>query len=48
MDRPIPNEDNNWATPRKDFLDILNKMPPAPTKNVNMPISNELFRKVDD
>ena len=41
LDRPIPDEDNDQALKRKDFIDKLNDMPAILGFALNAPMSKE-------
>ena len=46
MDRAIPNEDENCATPREELNRIINDMAPSTSVICNVPMSNQLHEKI--
>lgn len=46
MDRPIPNMDENCATNRDEFNQIINDLRPSTNIICNVPMNNELFEKL--
>lgn len=46
MDRAIPNEEENCATPREELNRMINDMKPSTDIICNVPMSNDLHEKI--
>lgn len=47
LDRPTPNEEKDLATKRDALVKLIEEMPAIPGKFLNVPLNNELHRKLE-